>query len=48
MRPDGERMAAHPLIYEVDTWPWLERLGRQGGRPMHLATVPGAAWDGLA
>ena len=30
----------NPLIYEIDTWPWLERLGRAAGGPVHLATVP--------
>ena len=38
----------NPLIYEIDTWPWLERLGRRGDRPVQLATVPAATWDGLA
>jgi hypothetical protein len=41
-------MTANPLIYEIDTWTWLERLGREGGRPVQLATVPDAAWDDLA
>ena len=48
MGPNAAQMTANPLIYEIDTWPWLERLGRQAGRPVELATVPAAAWDGLA
>ena len=48
MGPNVVQMTANPLIYEIDTWPWLERLGRQAGRPVELATVPAAAWDGLA
>jgi hypothetical protein len=41
-------MAAKPLIYQIDDWARLERLGRQGGRPVQFATVPTAAWDGPA
>ena len=41
-------MTANPLIYEIDTWTWLERLGRRGDHPVQLATVPAATWDGLA
>ena len=48
MRSNPLRATAHPLIYEIDTWPWLERLGRVAGRPVTLATVPTDAWDGLA
>ena len=48
MRANAAGMIANPLIYEIDTWTWLERLGHQGGRPIGLATVPDAAWDALA
>jgi len=48
MRPNPLRATAHPLIYEIDTWPWLERLGRAAGRPVDFAAVPNDAWDGLA
>ena len=41
-------MAVNPLIYEIDTWTWLERLGRERGRATELGTVPAAAWDRLA
>ena len=37
-----------PIIYEIDTWPWLERLSRAAGRSIGLATVPAANWDKLA
>jgi hypothetical protein len=47
MRSITTGMTAHPLIYEIDTWPWLERLGRTTGGPVRLATVPAAAWDRL-
>ncbi|GIE91234.1 alpha-amylase [Actinoplanes regularis] len=31
-----------PVIYEIDTWPWLAGLG------VTLAEVPGAVWDEVA
>ena len=48
MRPNTPGMTANPLIYELDTWTWLERLGHAGGRPVRLAGVPDEAWDSLA
>ena len=44
MRP----MPANPLLYEINTWPWLEGLGRAAGRRVTLDTVPDGAWDALA
>jgi hypothetical protein len=38
----------HPLIYEINTVVWLRELGDAAGRPVTLATVPAAAWDGIA
>ncbi len=32
----------NPVIYEIDTWPWLASLG------VTLAEVPGAVWDEVA
>jgi glycosidase len=40
--------SAHPVIYEINTWPWLRELGRQQGRPIDLGTVPDRTWDELA
>jgi hypothetical protein len=34
-----------PVIYEIDTWPWLSRLRRRSGADLTLADVPGAVWD---
>ncbi len=48
MRANTPGTATHPLIYEIDTWPWLERLGRAAGGRVQLATVPAAEWDRLA
>lgn len=38
----------NPAIYEINTRPWLEAQGRQAGRRLTLAEVPGEAWDALA
>lgn len=48
MRSIATGTTARPLIYEIDTWPWLERLGRTAGGPVQLSTVPAAEWDRLA
>lgn len=41
-------MRAHPHVYEINTWPWLDELALKHARPMTLVTVPDAEWDGLA
>jgi len=38
----------NPIIYEINTWVWLDDLSRECGRPVTLATVPEKAWDALA
>jgi glycosidase len=38
----------HPVIYEINTWVWLNELGQKCGRPVTLATVPPDEWDRLA
>ncbi|NJC88866.1 MAG: alpha-amylase [Desulfuromonas sp.] len=38
----------HPLIYEINTWVWLEELGRGMKTPVTLATVPKKEWDAIA
>jgi hypothetical protein len=37
-----------PTLYELNTAVWLHRLGRDRGRPLTLAEVPGGEWDALA
>ncbi|AZG48340.1 alpha-amylase family protein [Gordonia insulae] len=37
-----------PLIYEINTWPWLARLTLENGRPVTLGTVPDVEWDAIA
>lgn len=38
----------HPVIYEINTWPWLQQLSAGAGRPVGLGSVPDRAWDVLA
>jgi glycosidase len=42
------RIPARPTVYEINTAVWLERLGRQRGRPLVLGEVPGSEWGTLA
>src|SRR5512138_770756 len=37
-----------PMIYEINTWVWLQELGRGKKTPMTLATVPKEEWDAIA
>ena len=40
-------MRAHPHLYEINTWPWLDELSRRAGRHLTLAGVPDREWDWL-
>jgi len=42
------RLPPSPTVYEINTAVWLERLGRERGRPLRLEEAPDAAWDWLA
>jgi hypothetical protein len=37
-----------PVVYEVDTWPWLSGLRRRLGSAATLADLPAGVWDELA
>src|SRR5438477_6477877 len=37
-----------PVIYEVNTWVWLNSLGHYYQRAITLGSVPAEAWDALA
>lgn len=39
---------AHPHLYEINTWVWLEELSAQQGRRISLRDVPDKEWDRLA
>jgi hypothetical protein len=37
-----------PLLYEINTWPWLEAVSRNEGRTVDLGSVPERCWDDIA
>ena len=39
---------SNPIIYEINTWVWLNQLSSEVERPVTLATVPAQALDELA
>ncbi len=39
------RSATHPFLYEINTWPWLNRLSTDTGRRIDLGSVPDEHWD---
>src|SRR3954451_10634963 len=41
-------MRTHPLIYEINTWPWLAELSAAAGVTLDLSTVPEREWDAIA
>jgi glycosidase len=42
------RSCPYPFVHEIDTWPWLARLGAAAGHTIDLATVPESEWDAIA
>ena len=38
----------HPVIYEINTWVWLDELSRKHQKPVTLASVPDQEWDAIA
>jgi hypothetical protein len=38
----------HPHLFEISTWPWLERLSVTERRNVTLADVPRREWDAIA
>jgi hypothetical protein len=38
----------YPVIYLINTWVWLQELGKNKKSPVTLATVPKKEWDALA
>jgi len=37
----------HPVIYEINTWVWLQELSQKYKSPVTLAKVPREEWDGI-
>ena len=46
--PAKGRLRAHPHLYQVNTWAWLDELSVIAGRKLCLADVPDAEWDRIA
>jgi Alpha amylase, catalytic domain len=42
------RFPERPIIYEINTWVWLNELKRKHGVPITLASVPEEEWDAIA
>jgi hypothetical protein len=42
-----DKWPSHPVIYEVNTWVWLNELSRRYQTPISLANVPDAEWDAI-
>ena len=40
-------MRRHPHLYEINTWPWLDRLRRKRGERITLGSIPDDVWDAL-
>ncbi|MFA5727662.1 MAG: alpha-amylase family glycosyl hydrolase [Saccharofermentanaceae bacterium] len=38
----------NPVIYEINTWVWLEELSQQYGYPINLSNIPETVWTQLA
>ncbi|MHC1741593.1 MAG: alpha-amylase family glycosyl hydrolase [Syntrophobacteraceae bacterium] len=43
-----DSMPKNPLIYEINTWVWLDELSRREQRPLTLDLVPDEEWDRIA
>jgi hypothetical protein len=39
---------SYPVIYEINTWVWLDELSRKYRKSVDLATVPKQEWDAIA
>src|SRR5512134_1839807 len=39
---------SNPVIYEINTWVWLNELSRKYRQAVNLATVPKQEWDAIA
>jgi hypothetical protein len=38
----------YPMIYEINTWVWLDELSRKAQRPLTLAAVHDDEWDAIS
>lgn len=40
-------LPSHPVLYEINTWVWLNDLSHKYGRRVTLTNVPDAEWDAV-
>jgi glycosidase len=38
----------NPIVYEINTWVWLQELSQRYKKPFTLAKVPGEIWDSIS
>jgi hypothetical protein len=38
----------NPVVYEINTWVWLNELSQQYKKPLTLAKIPGEVWDSIS
>ena len=38
----------HPIIYEINTWVWLNELRRRYKKSITLDSIPESEWDAIA
>ncbi len=48
MEPHHETLAEKPIIYEINTWVWVEELRERLKVPVSLGSVPAREWDAIA
>ena len=36
------------MIYEINTWVWVDEVGRRVGAPATLESLPESEWDAVA
>src|SRR5260370_42508267 len=48
VRESGLQLIPRPVIYEINTWVWLNELSRHFQRAITLGSVPAEQWDAIA
>ena len=43
-----EKWKRNPVIYEINTWVWVDELSRKMNHPVTLANIPDDTWDELS
>ncbi len=43
-----QSLSTHPIIYEINTWVWLNELSQRFDRPITLGNVPTSVWDDIS